>query len=120
MHCFSFTSSIKIDTIHRDVFTSNDLPLWGKNIEHKLYCITTEISSYSMIDDSDKDKDYVLSGENKSNLENFGIEIDMDSIDELHSDNDKNVVFLIDYLCETVCQENISIENLSIQKETSR
>lgn len=74
--------------------------------------IIIEISSDSIIDDSDKDKDYVPPSENKRNLEDFGIiGIDVDPTDEqtnndsivnvIHSDNDKDIVSLIDYLCVT-------------------
>lgn len=59
------------------------------------------------MDDSDKDKDYIPPGENKRHLGEFDDDLEVEVInndstvvDMHYSDNEQNILSLMNYLCE--------------------
>ncbi|XP_060859023.1 uncharacterized protein LOC132936329 [Metopolophium dirhodum] len=113
-----------LDVIRSDVFSSYDLPLRSHHYQHEDLnnVIKTDIvessnnlkhtdtSLNSILEDSDKDKDYIPPGENKRRLGEFDDDLEVkvinnDSTVDMHySDNEQNIVSLMDYLCDKVCQ----------------
>ncbi|XP_026819146.1 uncharacterized protein LOC113557795 [Rhopalosiphum maidis] len=82
-----------------------------KHTDNEIF-ILSNISSNSILDDSDKDKDYIPPGENKRHLGEFDDDLEVEvinndstEVDMDYSDNEQNILSLMNYLCENVCQE---------------
>jgi len=78
------------------------------------------------LDDSDKDKDYIPPGENKRHLGEFDDDLEVEVInndstvvDMHYSDNEQNILSLMNYLCENVCQEPLPPIIVSSETEYS-